>query len=206
MTFSRIMLFTAAMVTAVALGLIFNFLFLDQGRPPSTTASTHTGVATIGGPFELVDHQGRTVRNTDFRGSYMLVMFGYTSCPDVCPTELQLISEVMENMGASTAKLRPLMVTIDPERDTGEILADYIGNFHPAITALTGSVAQVTAVAKAYKVFFAKGEVDPDGEYFMDHSSFIYLMSPDGLYLQHFPPTVAPDVMAAKILSLISEG
>jgi cytochrome oxidase Cu insertion factor (SCO1/SenC/PrrC family) len=202
MTFSRIMMFIAAMVVAIALGLTVNSLFLKGERSGTGTI----GVAAIGGPFELVSHKGEVVRDTDYRGAYLLVMFGYTSCPDVCPTELQLITEAMEQLGPAARKVQPLMITIDPERDTAALLADYVSNFHPAIIALTGSVDQVKAAAKAYKVFFAKGEVDADGDYFMDHSSFIYLMSPDGIYLHHFAPSSSPEAMAQKIGEVMREG
>lgn len=200
MTFPRAMLFAAAIVAAAALGLIVNALFFDPGRPKSTAI----GVPSIGGPFELVDHHGRAARDGDFRGKYLLVMFGYTSCPDVCPTELQLITEALELLGPSAAKIQPLMITIDPERDTVEILADYIGNFHPSFLALTGSLDRIKAVAKAYRVFFAKGVVDKAGDYDMDHSAFIYLMGPDGVYLQHFAHATAPEDMAARILAAIT--
>ncbi len=200
MRFSRLMLFTAATVIAVALGLIVNALFLDQGRPKTTNA----GLPTIGGPFELVDHKGRVARDSDFRGKYLLVMFGYTACPDVCPTELQVITEAMEGLGEVRTRVQPLMITVDPERDTVAVLADYIGNFHPALIALTGSVAQVKAATKAYRVYSAKAPPDDDGDYFMDHSAFIYLMGPDGKYLHHFAPTTAPQDMANKIRAVIS--
>ena len=199
MTFPRFMLFVAALVITVAVGLTVNILFLKGER----TGSRTIGVAAIGGPFELTSHQGRLVRDTDYRGKHMLVMFGYTSCPDVCPTELQLITEAMEQLGTAAAKVQPLMITIDPERDTTALLADYVSNFHPAIVALTGSVDQVKAAAKTYKVFFAKGEVDGEGDYFMDHSSFIYLMSPDGIYLHHFAPSISPEGMAEKIRAVM---
>ena len=199
MKFLRFMLFVAALVITVAVGLTVNILFLKGER----TGSRTIGVAAIGGPFELTSHQGRLVRDTDYRGKHMLVMFGYTSCPDVCPTELQLITEAMEQLGTVAAKVQPLMITIDPERDTTALLADYVSNFHPAIVALTGSIDQVKAAAKTYKVFFAKGEVDGEGDYFMDHSSFIYLMSPDGIYLHHFAPSISPEAMAEKIRAVM---
>ena len=202
MSFSRLMLFVAATVIAVALGLIVNALFLDQGRPKTTSI----GVPSIGGPFELVDHNGQVARDSDFRGKYLLVMFGYTFCPDVCPTELQVITEAMALLGQVRTNVQPLMITVDPERDTVAVLADYIGNFHPSLIALTGSTAQVKAAAKAYRVFFAKTPPDDEGDYFMDHSAFIYLMGPDGQYLHHFAPTTAPEPMANKILAVISEG
>ncbi len=202
MSISRVMLFVAATAIAVALGLIVNSFFLDQGRPK--TASV--GLPSIGGPFELVDHKGRVARDSDFLGKYLLVMFGYTYCPDVCPTELQVISEAMEQLGQSRTKVQPLMITVDPERDTVAALADYIGNFDPSFVALTGSTEQIKAAAKAYRVYYAKTPPDDEGDYFMDHSAFIYLMGPDGKYLHHFAPTTAPESMADKIQAVISGG
>ncbi len=196
------MLFIAATVIAVAAGLTVNSLFLDKSRPTSKSI----GVAAIGGPFELIDHQGRTVRDTDFRGSFMLVMFGYTFCPDVCPTELQVMTEAMEQLGPAAEKVRPIMITVDPARDTAAVLADYVSNFHPAVIGLTGSDDQIKAAAKAYKAFYAKGAADSDGDYFVDHSAFIYLMDTDGVYLHHFAPNIAPDAMAERIRAAIEAG
>ena len=139
-------MFIAAMVIAVAIGLTANTLFLNKNRDNPRI----TGVAAIGGPFELVNHKGETVSDTDYRGSYLLVMFGFTNCPDVCPTELQLITEALGVLGPTAKKVQPLMITMDPERDTVEVLADYVSNFHPSIVALTGSVEQIKAVAGAY--------------------------------------------------------
>ena len=195
-------MFIAAMVIAVAIGLTVNTLFLNKNRDNPRV----TGVAAIGGPFELVNHKGETVRDTDYRGSYLLVMFGFTNCPDVCPTELQLITEALGVLGPTAKKVQPLMITMDPERDTVEVLADYVSNFHPSIMALTGSVEQIKAVAGAYKAYFAKGEIDKDGGYFMDHSSFIYLMGPNGQYLDHFAPNTSSEVIAARIQSAVSAG
>jgi protein SCO1/2 len=202
MNFSRVMLFIAATVIAVALGLIVNALFLDDGRPKITS----TGVVSIGGPFDLVDHTGKTVRASDFRDKYMLVLFGYTSCPDVCPTELQVITEAMDRLGDDGKDVVPMMISIDPERDTVAVLADYMGHFHPRLLGLTGSLAQVKAAGKAYRVYFAKTKPDEDGDYFMDHSSFVYVMGPDGKYLHHFAPNVGAEVMARKIRQLMSDG
>lgn len=200
MTFSRVMLIVAATVVAVALGLIVHALFPDPERPQTSSV----GVASIGGPFELLDHNGQVARDSDFRGKFLLVMFGYTFCPDVCPTELQTITEAMEQLGRMAPKVQPLMVTVDPERDTAAVLADYVGNFHPSLIGLTGSLAQIKAAARAYRVYFAKTPPDDEGDYFMDHSAFVYLMGPDGQYLHHFPLTTAPVDMADKIRSVIA--
>jgi protein SCO1/2 len=194
------MLFVAATAIAVALGLIVNSFFLDQQRPKTGSV----GLPSIGGPFELVDHKGRVARDSDFLGKYLLVMFGYTFCPDVCPTELQVISEAMEQLGQARGKVQPVMITVDPERDTVAVLADYIGNFDPSFVALTGSTEQIKAAAKAYRVYFGKAPPDDEGDYFMDHSAFIYLMGPDGKYLHHFAPTIAPEKMAEKIQAVIA--
>ncbi len=202
MPFSRVMLFVAATVIAVSLALIVNALLPDQGRQQTG----RIGIPSIGGPFELVDHKGQVARDSDFRGAYLLVMFGYTFCPDICPTELQVMTEAMEQLGQEAAKVQPLIITVDPERDTVAIMADYVENFHPALIGLTGSKAQVKAAAKAYHVFFAKTPLDEDGDYFMDHSAFIYLMGPDGTYLHHFAPTITPQVMAEKIRAVIAGG
>ena len=195
-------MFIAAMVIAVAIGLTVNTLFLNKNRDNPRI----TGVATIGGPFELVNHKGETVRDTDYRGSYLLVMFGFTNCPDVCPTELQLITEALGVLGPTAKKVRPLMITVDPERDTVEVLADYVSNFHPSITALTGSVERIKAVAGAYKAYFAKVAIDKDGEYFIDHSPFIYLMGPNGQYLHHFAPNTSSEAIAARIQLAVAES
>jgi cytochrome oxidase Cu insertion factor (SCO1/SenC/PrrC family) len=202
MPFSRVMLFVAATVVAVALALIVNSMLPD----PERRRSGRIGIPSIGGPFELVNHKGQVARDSDFRGAYLLIMFGYTFCPDICPTELQVMTEVMPRLGLGSAKVQPLMITLDPERDTVAVMADYIGNFHPTFIGLTGSTAQVGAAAKAYHVFFAKTPLDDDGGYFMDHSAFIYLMGPDGKYLHHFAPTAAPQAIADKIRAVISGG
>ncbi len=203
MTFPRVMLFVAATVIAVALGLTVNTLFLDE---QGEITSSGVGLPTIGGPFELVDHKGRAVTEADYRGKFMLVFFGYTYCPDVCPTELQVIGEAMDQLGEDGDMVRPLMVTVDPERDTVEAMADYMGNFHPSLTGLTGSIDQIKAAARAYRVYFAKNPADEDGDYFMDHSSFVYLMGPDGKYLHHFSPMTTPEDMAEKIRSVMAAG
>jgi cytochrome oxidase Cu insertion factor (SCO1/SenC/PrrC family) len=161
--------------------------------------SGSTGRALIGGPFELVDHAGKAVNDKSWPGQRLLVFFGYASCPDVCPTELQTVAVALDALGDDAAGVQPLFITIDPERDTPAAMADYVTAFHPRIVGLTGTDEQIRAAAKVYRAYFAKGKVDADGEYFMDHSSFVYLMHPDGHYLTHFGPNTDPKVMAEKI-------
>ncbi len=135
---------------------------------------------TVGGPFKLVDSAGKPVSDTDFRGKWMLVYFGYSFCPDVCPTELQVIASALDGLGPDAAKIIPIFITIDPERDTPEIIGGYVKLFDDRLIGLTGSVADIAAVARAYRVYYAKAERKDTTQYLMDHSSFIYLMGPDG--------------------------
>ncbi|MDX2027031.1 MAG: SCO family protein [Alphaproteobacteria bacterium] len=150
------------------------------------------GTRKIGGPFTLTNQDGKTVADTNFHGKYLLVYFGYTYCPDVCPTGLQSIAHVMDQLKADTNKVQPLYITIDPARDTPAKLKAYINSFHPKIVGLTGSPEQIAAVAKVYQVYYAKGEKVDENDYLMDHSSLIYLMGPDGKFIATFPDNADP--------------
>jgi len=154
------------------------------------------GISTsIGGPFTLVNGQGRTVTDADFRGKFMLIYFGYTYCPDVCPTSLGIIAGAYDKLSKSEReRIQPIFITVDPERDTPEVVGNYASAFTPTMIGLTGSEAQIAAVAKAYKVYAAKAK-NPDGGYSVDHSSIVYLMGPDGHFLAHFAHGVTVDQM-----------
>src|SRR5262249_52294505 len=143
-------------VAAVALGWTVTSLVIGGGSPVSLTSR-----ALIGGPFRLVDQNGRPVDDTQFRGKLKLVYFGYTYCPDVCPTELQTMSQALDALGPAAAQVQPLFITIDPQRDTPEQLKDYMQSFHPSFLGLTGTPAEVDAVARAYRVYYARGR-DPN--------------------------------------------
>lgn len=168
---------------------------------------TASGVP-IGGAFTLVDQDGRTVTDKNFLGKYMLVYFGYTYCPDVCPTSLNTLGRAMDQLEAeapeAAARIQPVFITVDPARDTPELMKSYVGNFHDRLIGLTGTPEQVAAAAKAYRVYFSK--VVEKGasadEYLMDHSSITYLMGPDGKFVTHFGHGTAPDVMAGKLAAL----
>lgn len=178
---------------AVSLALNFGSLTMKGGSTSST------GKALIGGPFVLVDHTGKRVTDKDFLGRYMLVYFGYTYCPDVCPTELQVMTAALNKLGPLADRVTPVFITVDPERDTVEQMASYVTNFHPRLIGLTGSVEQVRAAAKAYRVYYAKTEDSSATDYLIDHSSFVYLMNPRGEYVTHFPYGLGSDKMAAQI-------
>jgi protein SCO1/2 len=160
-------------------------------------------VPTIGGTFALTDQFGQPRTDADVRGQYMLVFFGFTNCPDICPIELQTMSDALDLLGADAAKVTPIFITVDPARDTPDLLRDYVANFHPRLVALTGSADAIGAVAKSYRVFYAKatgGNAPSDpAAYIMDHTAIVYLMGPDGEYLAHFSPGTKADVMAAGI-------
>jgi cytochrome oxidase Cu insertion factor (SCO1/SenC/PrrC family) len=153
----------------------------------------------VGGPFELVDHSGRARTEQDFRGRLMLVYFGFTWCPDVCPTDLQAIGLAMDKLGVDSAKVQPLFITVDPERDTPMHLADYIKQFDPRLIGLTGSVQAIRKAADAYKVYYARVDLNKDAGYTVDHTAFIYLMDRDGNYLGFFPPGTSADRMVEII-------
>ena len=138
------------------------------------------GGVQVGGPFSLVDQTGTPVTDASWRGRWMLVYFGYTTCPDVCPTELQTIAAALESLGRQAAQVVPIFITVDPERDTPAHLAEYVKLFDDRLVGLTGTPEQIAAVARAYRVYYAKVTPKDSTTYLMDHSSFLYLMGPDG--------------------------
>ena len=160
----------------------------------------------IGGAFELTGHHGRTVKDGDFRGRFMLVFFGYGYCPDVCPTGLATVAAALDALGDKAGRVQPLFITVDPARDTAEFLADYVGQFHPKFVGLTGTEAKIADVAKKYRVYYRKAENGSATDYLVDHSSFVYLMGPDGKFLTMFRHAMRPDDMAAAIASYIAKA
>lgn len=171
----------------------------DQRRG-SASAGLSVPAVTIGGPFELVDHKGQPVTNDTYAGKYRLVFFGFTNCPDICPTELQVMGAALGALGDVAAKVQPLFVTVDPERDTPPVMAEYVALYHPGIVGLTGSPSQVEAVVKTYRAHFAKVQQGAGpGDYTMDHSTYTYLMGPDGTFLTVFARGTPPAEMAEAI-------
>jgi protein SCO1/2 len=154
---------------------------------------------SLGGPFNLVDHTGRPVTERDFAGRWMLVYFGFTFCPDVCPTELGTIAAALDAMGPAGEAVVPALITVDPERDGPAQLADYVGRFHPRMVGLTGAPEQVAEAARRYRVYYAKARQSGATDYLMDHSSFVYLVGPDGRVRALFRPETSPEAMAAAV-------
>jgi cytochrome oxidase Cu insertion factor (SCO1/SenC/PrrC family) len=150
------------------------------------------GRGSVGGPFTLTDQAGKQRSDADFRGKLMIVYFGYTYCPDVCPTDLMAITQALEALGPAAEGVQPVFITIDPERDT-KGLADYVSAFHPSLVGLTGSPDEIRKVANSYKAFYAKVEDERSGNYAIDHAGIIYLMGRNGEYLGFMPPQTNPD-------------
>jgi protein SCO1/2 len=162
-------------------------LLLTRGEPAPQVETS--GKALIGGPFSLVDQTGKTVTDKDFRGRYMLVFFGFTHCPDVCPAELQVMADALGQLGPKASKIVPVFISLDPERDRPEAVGAYVKNFGPNFVGLTGSPEAIAAAAKAYRVSFSKFEYkDSNGQsgYSIDHSTLLYLMDKNGEYITHF--------------------
>ncbi len=155
----------------------------------------------VGGPFALVDMEGRAVTDADFRGRLMLVFFGFTYCPDVCPTALTSIAQALDRLGADADKIAAVFITVDPERDTPEQLKEYVRHFHPRLVGLTGTPEQIAAVAKAYRVYYAKARSPgaPSDDYSMDHTTITYLMGRDGKFLAHFSHGADPEDLAKRV-------
>lgn len=145
----------------------------------------------IGGPFVLTDQDGRTRRDSDFRGKLLLVYFGYTYCTDICPTDLQAVSAAIDKLGPAGDAVQPLFVTVDPEHDTPAQIKLYVALFHPRLIGLTGSAAQIKQVARAYKVYYAGNKETKTPV--VDHSGFVFLIGRDGDYLGYFPPGTPAD-------------
>jgi protein SCO1/2 len=173
-------------------------LWYESKQIPGLGRVVTTGTADVGGPFTLTDHNGKTVTDRDFRGRYMLIYFGYSFCPDVCPTTLGVMAEALQKAGGKAQRITPIFITIDPERDTPQVLADYMKAFGPQFIGLTGSPAAIKDVEKKYRVYAAKRPLDRGG-YGMDHSSVLYLMGPDGKMISFYDEAISPDELAKDL-------
>jgi cytochrome oxidase Cu insertion factor (SCO1/SenC/PrrC family) len=162
-------------------------------------AQTSAGEALIGGPFTLTDQHGKRVTEKDFAGRYMLIYFGYTFCPDICPTSLTTMAAALDRLPQEQAEqVVPVFITVDPARDTVEQLAAYVPLFHPRLVALTGSEDEVREAARTWRVYYHVPDEEDDA-YLVDHSTFVYLMGPDGSYRTHFGIDTSPETMAEAI-------
>jgi protein SCO1/2 len=187
------MLVLGAFLAGLILCTSVILLVAQRTSPPSGPQ-----VAAIGGPFQLTDQNGRRVTDEDFKGQPFLVFFGFTHCPEICPTTLFEISEILRKLGPDADRVRALFITVDPERDTPKVMKDYLSNFDPHLSGLTGDPDAIAAVAKAYRAIFRKVPLD-EGGYTMDHTAIIYLMDKQGRFVSPFSLKRTAEASAAEL-------
>lgn len=169
------------------------YLYWQSGRLEQT--------ASIGGPFSLLDGDGRRVTEADFKGKWLMIFFGYTFCPDACPTALSAMAEAMDRLGAQADQVQPIFITVDPERDTPQVMKEYVGNFGPKIVGLTGTSADIAAVAQSFRVYYKKSGDGPN--YLMDHSTAILVMNPEFQFAGIIPGDAKPAQMIERLNQLM---
>lgn len=188
-------------LTVVAVLVLAGLYMTGTPAPQANRQTTQTGEAAIRSEFTLTDHTGARVTEEDFFGRWQLVFFGFTHCPDVCPTTLAYMAGALDTLGATADKIAPLFITVDPARDTPDVMADYVSAFHPRLVGLTGSEADIAAAADAFRIYYERMEEEsaPDG-YLMAHSGHIYLMAPDGRFESSFREgDQPPEEMVRKV-------
>ena len=168
------------------------------------------GRPSVGGPFDLVDHNGEPKTDEDFKGYFKLIYFGFTHCPDICPEELDKMAEIVDTINKDTNAhhtVYPLFITIDPKRDGVQQVKEYVQEFHPMLLGLTGTPAQIKKAAKNYRVYFSETATGPDAEndYLMDHSVFYFFMDPNNEFVDVFGKDQAVGDTAARITGLVGE-
>jgi protein SCO1/2 len=186
------------------IGLLVAMMLLGVGAFVWLSGAGTNG-SLLGGPFTLQDGNGTTVTDRDFRGKYMLVYFGYTFCPDVCPTTLSEVADALDRLGPKAERLQAVFITVDPKRDTPAVMKQYVAAFGPRLLGLTGTPEQIAQVAKEYRVYYAEHRTGPGpDDYSMDHSSILYLMGPDGRFIAPIRPDETGAEMAADLGKLMS--
>jgi protein SCO1 len=186
-------------VLVIAAGVLLALALRETPRGAAGTALA----SAIGGPFQLIDQNGEPFSDADLKGKWHLIFFGYTHCPDACPTALNEMSLALDRLGMKRDEVGVVFITVDPERDTPDALKSYVQSFDAPIVALTGSSEAVAQAAKAYRVFYAK-HPRPDGDYDMDHSAVIYVMNPEGRFTATFTPDSSADAIVQRLQKLIS--
>ena len=187
----RMLLAGVVSLMVVSAGGLAALTLIPASMPKITSSMT----GAIGGPFTLTASDGRTVTDQTYRGKWLLIYFGYTSCPDACPTALNNIGVALDRLGAETAVVQPIFITVDPKRDNREALAEYLKSFDPRIVALTGTADQIVTVVKEYRVYVS-AHSESGCDYLVDHSSLYYMMNPDGKFVNVMPGDLPGDDMA----------
>jgi protein SCO1 len=190
---ARLLLMSGAFLAGLV--LCTSLVLIVSGRVSAPVAQQ---IAAIGGPFKLVDQNGQVFSDQDLKGRPFLVFFGFTHCPDVCPTALFEVSEILRALGPDAERTRALFITVDPERDTPAVMKDYLSSFDPRLIGLTGDPAAIAAVAKSYRVYFKKVPLEQGG-YTMDHTAILYLMDKDGRFVSPFSLKRTTEAAAADL-------
>lgn len=187
-----------------AMGLLIAFFLIGGGAVMWLGSRNSSNPMQIGGPFALENSDGKPVTDKDFRGKFMLVYFGYTFCPDVCPTTLTAVGNAMDKLGPTASKIVPIFISVDPKRDTPEVMKKYVAAFGPSIVGLTGKPDEIAKAAKEYRVYYAEHKTGPGPlDYSVDHSSVLYLMDPKGNFVAPLRADESGDALADKIMRLI---
>ncbi|GLQ07978.1 SCO family protein [Sneathiella chinensis] len=197
---NKVFAYAVALLVIVGLtiaALVFTGVLSGPGQ--KSRSGIIAGAPQIGGPFELVNHKGETVTDKDFQGKMMLVFFGYTFCPDVCPTEMQTFVQTLDLLGEDADQVTPVFITVDPERDSVDVVREFVAAFHPAIVGLTGTPEQITQVKKQYRAYGQKANSEDKEYYLVDHTSFTYLMGRDGSLSTVFSYGTTAEEMAKVI-------
>jgi cytochrome oxidase Cu insertion factor (SCO1/SenC/PrrC family) len=196
--FCTFLIFLLLVVTTVMLVVTKNRFSSDT----SVSEEKSEGVAFVGGDFNLVNQDGKQVNDKDFRGKVMMVFFGFTSCPDICPVTSATFAKALGLLGDKANSVAPIFITVDPETDTPEVLKEYLSNFDKRIIGLAGTEEQVTQAASAYKAYFSKA-TNSEGNETVDHSGFIYIMDKNGKYVKHFSYDASAQDVAGAVSDLL---
>jgi protein SCO1/2 len=193
-------------ILAAALLLIVLAIPMTASKNKSAESNKPVASGKFGGPFTLVDQDGTPFTDKDLEGQYALLYFGFTYCPAICPTELAKMANALDQLGTDADSIKPIFITVDPERDTADVMKGYVTHFHPRLMGLTGTVEQIEQAKKAYKVYAAKVEDPSLSDYTMDHSSYIYFLAPDGALLSLFKTQDTAEDMVTEIKKWISKS
>jgi len=190
-------------VSGIIVGVMMSFYYYAKGLKEEAIANERKktiGKAKIGGSFDLIDHNGKPAKSEDFHGQWVLLYFGFTHCPDICPEEMEKMAEVVDILTKSKEQVQPLFISVDPERDGVKEVAEYVKEFHPRLIGLTGTVEMVKDACKGFRVYYSAGPKDDDEDYIVDHTIIVYLLNPDGEFVDYYGQTKDKDMMSSSIM------